>query len=443
MLLAYAALLVINLHDRPPAAETLALHALLEPASPVVSDDNSYLQMLGFAGPPDAGPLRLGLDRHQWMEQARPDFDRSADPLPDDYNFRAARSEKVSNLAQNCAESEAGCLRLLESDEETVAQWIADEGWLLDRYRSLINMTDFREAMPYEVLAPLPSYSVIAEGQRLHFADAWQSATTGDPATVQKLLDADLSFWRMVLENSDVLITKMLATTAVSRHFKLGNLVLRRLPHDVAAGGIPMSWRSSISDEEQSMKRCLAGEWLYFDKSSWNMGAPPDNPDVLPGLSDTETWDRLAWFLLKPFWQPQDLSNRYARLMFDLGETFSVPYDDVPSAVGLADDLREAAFRPFSRPYNLLGDLLMSANIGSFSGYAVRVSDLEGIRRAALLAAELRAQEIHESEIVPRIIASDIVDPYTSAPFTWQDESGTIVFNGLEPNVRSHHEIIY
>lgn len=191
------------------------------------------------------------------------------------------------------------------------------------------------------------------------------------------------------------------------------------------------------------MKRCLAGEWLYFDESTKDMAANSDDRVVLLGLNDTETWDRLAWLVLKPFWQPQDLSNRYARLMLDLGNTFSVPYDDIPYAVGLADDLQAAAFRPFSGPYNLLGDLLMSADIGRFSGYAVRVSDLEGIRRAALFVAELRAQETGEGEIVPRIIASDIVDPYTREPFTWQDESGTIVFNGLQPNARSHHEFIY
>lgn len=444
-LIAYAVLLAANLDDRPPIAEISVLRALQDSRSPVVSDNNSYLFMLGVAGHPDADPLVLGSERHEWMESARPGFDWEDDPLSDDYDFRALRSDAVANLAQSCSHSEADCLRLLETEEEAVAQWLADELWLLKRYRSVINMTEFSEAIPFEALAPLPSYGVIFEAQRLHIADAWKLATEADAAAVNAALNRDLTYWRMVLRNSDVLITKMIATAAIIRHFKLGNLVLRRLPQEVAADGIPTSWRVQISDEERSMKRSLAGEWTFFDGSTKKIVADSENSfGNWMGLTDSTTLDRVTWVLLKPFWQPQDLSNRHARLMLDLGNAFDVPYDEIPRAVELADGLQKSAYRPFSKLYNIAGDIVMAANFWSFSDYAVRVSDLEGIRRAALLTADLRASGTTKEVIVQRILASATVDPYTGEPLTWIDGEDAILFHGLEPHEeRSQHKLKY
>ncbi len=443
-LIAYAILFVANLEDQPPVAEIAALKALQNPTSPIVSDDNSYLYMMGFSGPPDADPMALGLDRYEWMGNARPEFRIDDDPLSEDYAYRNRRSDTVAQLAKACSKSAAECLRFLQPGSETVEQWLADERWLLDRYRGLLNLPEYREAIPFELLAPSPSYSVIFEAQRLHIVDIWRSAAASDAAAVKAALDSDLGYWRMVLENSDALITKMIATAAIIQHFKIGNLALRPLPHEVAADGIPDSWRLQISDNERSMRRSLAGEWTYFDESTRRIVANNDNPlGDWTGITDSTTLDRAAWVVLRPFWQHQDLTNRHARLMLDLGNVFDVPYDEVPIAVGLANDLQESAYEPFSRLYNFTGDLIMGVDHWSVSDYAVRVSDLEGIRRAALLMAELRSEGVTKSDIGQRLLASEIVDPYRNAPFDWHDDSDAIIFHGLEPHARSEHELVY
>ena len=116
----------------------------------------------------------------------------------------------------------------------------------------------------------------------------------------------------------------------------------------------------------------------------------------------------------------------------------------MPNAVDEADRVQELAFfKPFSRLYNLTGDLAMLVGEWSLSSYAVRVSDLEGIRRAAFLAAVLRAQGISKDEVVQSLLVSDFVDPYTNEPLQWHDETGAIVFHGLEPLDRATHEIFF
>lgn len=441
---AYAVLFVANLEDRPPIPEIAILNSLQEDSSPVARDDNSYLFMLGFTGPPDVDPLRLGFERQQWMKIAAPEFDNTDDPLGDGYSFQSQRSDAVSELATTCKTSEAECLRLLESNADLVDQWLAEEQWLLARYRSLIDMTAFDEATPFEILAPLPPYGAIGEGQRLHIAVAWRSAAESDAAAVSAALEQDLAYWRMVLEHSDILITKMVATAAIIRHFKLGNIVLRQLPENAMSTGIPPSWRREISNAERSVRRSLAGEWMFFEESTRRIEADTTTPfGVGTEVADTTLSARIAWVLLAPFWQPQDVSNRHAKLLFDLITIFDVPYEEIPDAVDIADERQASTNGPFSRLYNFTGDLVMSANYWTFSDYAVRVSDLEGIRRAALLAAELRATGVEREGVAQRIIVSDIVDPYTNEPFTWNDDSKTVVFDGLEPHERSRHEFIY
>lgn len=443
-IVAYAILVLVNLDDRPPIAEIAVLQSLQEDPSPVTDEGNSYLYILGFAGPPDSNPMSLGLERHRWLEVAGPDFESSGDPLRDDYDFRALRTKDVAELSGTCRDSELDCSIALEANREVIDQWLADERWLLERYRTLISMTEFAEATPFEILAPLPSFDVLLEGQRLLMTDAWRSARDGDTEAVRTALDQDLAYWRLVLRNSNVLITKMIASAAIARSFNLGNSVLRRLPQDVAVDGIPPSWRQQISAEERSMKRCFAGEWGFFDGTMKRMFADPDNPSGdWMGLTDVTVWDRLGWLVMKPFWQPQDLSNRYARLMLDLGNAFDVPYEEIPNTSNRADELRMSTYRPFSRLYNLAGDLEMSKSGLALSNYALRVADLEGIRRASLLASELRADGVGRDEVARRVLVSEIVDPYTGEPFTWDDDSGAIVFNGLEPNHRSRHELFY
>jgi len=441
---AYVVLLLVNREDRPPSADIAAIESILQSGTPVVSQSNSYLYLLGFAAPPESDPMTLGIERHEWMERVRPEFEGEGDPLVDDYNYRSARGEAVTELAEACPDSANECLRLLESSQATVVQWLADEGWLLDRYRSLIAMTDYREARPFELLAPMSSYDVVFEGQRLLLAEAWLSAATNDPAAVNDALQSDLTYWRMLLENSDVLITKMIATAAIVRHFEFGNLVLRRLPQKSAAEGIPASWRAEISDEERSMKRSFAGEWAFFDEiTKRTLADSEDEFGKWMGRTDSGAWDRAMWGLMKPLWQAQDLSNRHARLLLDLGEVFDVPYEEMPGTVGVADGLHESTYRPFNRLYNPVGDLVMGLNTWSLWDYAVRVSDLEGVRRAALLVAELRAIGVSRDDVAGYVLVSEIVDPYANEPLSWNADSSSVVFQGLEPHERSRREFIY
>ncbi len=71
------------------------------------------------------------------------------------------------------------------------------------------------------------------------------------------------------------------------------------------------------------------------------------------------------------------------------------------------------------------------------------VSDLEGSRRAAVLAAELRSRKTRVSDMPAALAASAVRSPYDGLPFAWDDQSQSIVFTGLQEGERSRQAFKY
>ncbi len=78
----------------------------------------------------------------------------------------------------------------------------------------------------------------------------------------------------------------------------------------------------------------------------------------------------------------------------------------------------------------------------AYSKYAVRVADLEGTRRAAVLAVELRARKVAASDVAAELGKVAIRTPYDREPFTWDAADPSIVFVGMQPGERGEHALI-
>jgi hypothetical protein len=364
-----------------------------------------------------------------------------------EYDFASARSDVVQSLREACERVDDACLEAMEEGGERIAEWLETEAWLLGRYRMLLAHPGWLETVTSDVNAPLPSYSPVLEAQRLLFLGAWLSAGRGDANNVRTLLDEDMKFWRRTLASSDTLLSKMIAVAALTRHFSWGNIILRRLPADVAMNGVPRLWQDPISRSERSMLRCLTGEWVFINRMMKPIRGGASNPLVTdPALEEASTAQRMLWLALKPFVQFQDMSNRHAELLETVAETLDVPYERYPQALeqarAILSQATDGAFPP-NRIYNMLGDILFAIALPDFISYAVRVADLEGVRRAAVLATELRSQGIVAGQVLQYLRDAQDGNPYNGEPFFWDEVADAIVFTGLEPGDRGYHVFLY
>lgn len=288
------------------------------------------------------------------------------------------------------------------------------------------------------------------DGQRLLLVNAGWRAAAGDTSGAKNLLEKDIRFWRMVLAAPSDLITKMVATAAVRRHFQWASMTLSQLPKERQLLVMPEQWRIPISREERSVLHTFAAEMAYFHNSVKQDANQP--PSGIGEDGEPNEFDRLlklgGWHLTRPLWKPQDAANRHAAMLLAIADEVNVE-DGAFLARGLTRaraigrKAGEDAFASWS--YNPVGNvaIYIAAPSTDFTVYAVRVADLEGVRRAAVLAAQLRSEGLAPERVSSRLAGNMLRDPYTGAPFAWDAKARALVFTGLEPSPRGRHPILY
>ena len=432
-LLAYLGLVIINWHDDPPSAAALELDRLYRERPIPAETDNAYPYLLGFTAAAGVNPSELGRTRIEWARGAvQPPFTpQLLEPERSRFiDYQAMRSPSLNALVNSCTQNEPTCAQSLRTDGNLVERWLASEQPLLERYLSLLVYRAIHEPLPYDPRLSLPDYRQILDGQRLLLIQAWQLASRGEALQVNSLLEKDLAFWRMALANADIIISKMVATTAIKQHFLWANRALRQLPAERVQSAIPDSWRQPLAPRERSMLRAFSGELAFTDRCIQLMKAGQFDWTTYYSLNNSGAL--VLSTLVMPFLLRQTSNNQQAQFLLDLEQAFAVPYPQIDNAIAQAKVIHDAQIPKrlnLSHLHNLTANLLNTLDSDTdYSQYLIRVTDLEGLRRAALLLAHLRSQGVAAAAVAPQMQQSELNNPYSQAPFDWAPDPGTLSF---------------
>lgn len=426
--LAAAVLVAINWRDEAPSAQAQELDRLLDARPAVRDDDNGFVLALGLGAPAGHDPLALGRERKAFLDAFSPAAAGAGFPGTDP-DYRARRPKAVADVAGACSQGAVPCVRQLESSPAHVQAWLESEAWLLERYRLLIARPAWRESVPGDLRAPMPSYQHMLEGQKLHLLAAWRAARSGDAESARGLVDADMRFWRMMLGSSDLLISKMIATAGVRRNLVMGSLALREIAEG-ETGQLPPSWTRPLAVQERSLRRALAGEWRFSRRAIQAAAGPDAAPDFAAGELGVNK------FLLRPLYKPQATANLFADVMTRIADVSEVPH---PQLKGRLADLDNAPISEGSGLYNPVGRLLVSVGgPPSYRNYVARVADLEALRATAVMAAGVRRQGGRDAA---KVAAAQARDPY-GQPFLWDDADGLLSFRPLERRDSAERSIL-
>ena len=438
---AYLIVVAVNWRDREPSVTALQFANEYRARPAVPDSDNGFIYLMGLGVPPGDSPFQMGLKRIAWLQDSsrRAHLDPASDPMGkspvvvDDVHPAA-----IQKFIEACRFGGPACPGAFQDGNELFEQWQASESWALPRYLELIRYGSWHEPVPFNPEAPLPPYGLAVDGQMLLFLDAKTLSERGDYAGVRNLLEQDLGFWRRVLESADTLIGKMVATAAIDRNFKLGSLVLRQIPPEQVLSAMPAGWSVPISDSERSMRRSLIGEWMYVS------GMLRQSSVVSAALADKSFASKLKVRLASPFYRQQDTVNKDAEYLLQMAELLNAPLDHYENAVNQTAALAQRTARESMPPhsvYNMMGQVLLAMGAYDFGRYARRVSDLEGVRRAAELAATLHSGKVAEGGAA--VSASALREPYHNRPFEWARADKAVVFRGLEMSERGVHHLYY
>lgn len=446
VVLCYLIVRCVNRHDQPVSAAVVRFEELSRQLPAVADKDNGYVYFMGFDADQGADPAEVGMRRIAWSKQqiAHPDSSQAPEFPEKKHDLHGARSAAFDKLLEKCKEVDRACLRALGSSEAKLMQWLEHEDWFAARYRTLQSYPGWREILPFDERLPLPTFSGVLEGQKIMLLEAWLRAGRGDAAGVKRILEDDIQYWRRNLAVDDTLIAKMVSGAALRRHFTWSNIILRRLPSSKVADTIPSSWQCPISETERSLMRPLAGEWRYFTSAFKRAVANPGQ-----GLDETTEWlfeSALTRHFARYFLQVQDTSNQHAARMGAAADELAVSHEQLPvaaAAIRRRKSAEQDAPMFASGLYNVIGNILLRAGSMEIPKYALRIADIEGVRRAALLTAEFRGRNIPAEEIEAALAASSIGSPYDGKPFVWDAVAQSIVFIGLGEGKISRTSFMY
>jgi len=442
VVLLYLIGVAVNWRDQPPSAAALEMKELLTNRPPVADTDNSFVYLMGFSVPASMDPQAAGAKRKAWIEAVNRDqANVDADPVKEDIGFKDGLSPSMHHMKETCADEHS--VECRDAFLATFSQPRTDlETLQLSRYRALLQRPVWREVLPLDIRATLPRYSEVLDGQRLLFTDLATRANSAPPSEIADALCADLKSWREVLKNSDYLITRMIAVAALRQHFFYGDLVLREMP--AGQSEVIAAWSVPFGVDELSMRRTMAGELAFGEAQmrQWLGGGDqelvvgPDN-ELPPMLA------RISSILARPYYQLQDQENYYAAAYLDFSKRFEVPLPKYPAAEAAIETLatRELSFHV----YNATGHLFRGlSGPWQFASYAMRTGSVEGMRRAALLTAQLRDRGVPLDAIADELKGSELRNPFDHQSFEWSTEEKAVVYDGPDAErSRKRHPYFY
>jgi hypothetical protein len=290
---------------------------------------------------------------------------------------------------------------------------------------------------------PQAPYGEIGYARRLFMLDTWRLAAAGDANEVRARLEADVRFWRMALAETDWLFGKTIAASYVNLNFLWGNLIVRRLPPERRADGVPEAWRKPVTDAERSLRRSLVNEWRVANRSIRLIARTGLASAVPAGKDSRSAIDRVLTPLALQLLQPQATLNRYASAFVKVDALLNAPYPELASKLPDASSIDERPRGVLGITYNLFGHALGGPDPPYLTNAGARFADLEGARRAVVLTVDLRVLKIPPELAGTMIPLSAVRDPYTGGPFTWSAEPPTVSFTGLERSSNERHRFLY
>lgn len=371
----------INREDKPPSESVIKLQRIAAASTPVKDRDNAFVYVMGFSASDNADVMTEG----------------------------AAHVEQMRKSMETPGPIDVAEIRVQEQLQREPAK-------LIERYERLLEFKQWQEIRQGDQRPLIAAFGRVFEAQRQMYLKALSLETNEDAADCKRMLEKDYRFWRMILAESASVNVKMIAARSIELHFEMGNLVVRRFPPALTMVAIPEGWREPFSSRERSLAKMMANEWIFYD--------------LRP---DDERSKNLVSMLFGSFlYQPQATSNANADRMLRVVGLYDRDYAAIPQAAAtfLATYGTEKKAAADIGVYNPVGRILLNMEgMDAYTRYGFRVANLEGMRRVALLASQLRSSGAKGNDVAEGVRTSDLRDPYDGKEFAWDPGQGAFLFS--------------
>ncbi len=284
----------------------------------------------------------------------------------------------------------------------------------LNRYNELIKYAEFHDQTQLDNDAPLLPFRPIRTAKKVFIADSF---VTLDSSEFLNTVIRDAQFWRMMLTNSNLLITKMVAVSSYRESLNGSSAAIKQAFFSPAELNDLAKSINPLNDNESNMSNVFVYEFKYG--MNWYDDADRANE---AGLNDwlgfyqpnaTLNW----WYsnTIKPLINISNLSSR---------DFYHYLNSEQPN-----EDFRELSWGP-SAMYNPTGKNLVGFSMPAYTDYIGRTHDLNGMISLLQLQIELALNP--ELPVLEVIKQSKWVNPYTLEPMSYDAGAKRIYFECMD-----------
>jgi hypothetical protein len=424
-----ALLLVINSYDPEVTPETLVFVDFS--GEQVPPEQNVYFDFVGYTAPLGEDPHRMGIKIVDTYNQhvVNGGF---ADPKTLDIPETVIGPNKLQfhgKALKICDRRIPRCLPVYQKKEREIQEMLARNHVRLERYYRNYRYPHFRETAE-DSLLPL-----LATGD--YEASALVRAAIGLQAVhhqTQQALDAlrqDTQHWRMVLQDSRTLVSKMVAAARVQRNLQLLSEIIASRSFNGRETQIAREILTPFDESELDMARVFRREFLFTKNfvekhPAWNDQYPVSAEAIGWAAANRFFWKRNASINLsyEKFRQlvvlarlpPNELLQHFSPDITDMDTSPSIEWDWV---------------------YNPIGKwATVEGSVTSYIPYISRLRNQDALMRLVTLQLLAKTHGVRERRMQQFLNQQDqaLRNPYTAEPAHWDAQNRCLYFMGMREN---------
>ncbi len=411
----------LALYDEKPNPEMVK--DMSRPMPEVIQPGNAWIAFLGFNCPAEISPFAQGEKRMLRVKNLlRPGKSAKefrieyVNILQESLNDKSGLSFK-GRLPSFYGTKDQGMLPYAAAHQKEIDVLLKNNAELLGRYESLSKYPRYIEPLDLGYYAPSPPWA-FGNSQEMNRLAIAVKASHGDVKGALIRLKKDIEFWRLIASNSMTLISKLIAFQYLHLDMLLAAEIGADSPLKTEEGELLRGILRPFDKGEISQSKAILGEFRHSQKGM-----------ELTYHLEASRIDRL-------FFKQNAFNNRmYANSQDHIHLAELPPKEFAIKVKNLKRDKKARVGIPFL--YNPAGEILSVIAQGvDTSIYIERGYNLEGLRRLALLKVLIHQENI-SSERTQQFLdihASDLGNPYTGGPMTWDSKERSISFKQLSGN---------
>lgn len=298
---------------------------------------------------------------------------------------------------------------------------------LLDRYLQLQQLPVYVDQSEISHKAQLPPFELIMQLNQVFIANSYLNK---DTQTFSQFIKSDIRFWRKLLNESKLLLTKMVAAAVIRSDLEYLSASIGSMNFSQQELDDLLLITDDLNLSENNLSQSFKFEHRpihqLFDKNNQE--------------NFSEFFNDLS-FIVKWTIQPNATSNTYYEYFTKpLAELSAMSASDFYQTINSENYKKKKQetkklirFSPSSL-YNLGGKKLVISLIGNAENYIKRIHDLNGMLRLTRLKIKLAENNMlgNPNDIEQWISQSNIKVPYKNEPMKFNKRDNKIYFNCLD-----------